>query len=205
MSGGATRGDDPFAGYTPVKPVVPVVDVELPDLPQVGRYRSRKRKERGVLVRMVGLVLLAIVSLTLIGVIAVVAGGFFHERSVGEMVPELVDYSDRAKPLTDIGRLIRAKVGGLSIVRAIPWKRERESECVSTLPPATSNVLLQASRMKAAQRVADGDAFAFDVPGEGDLMTEVQESEPMARTGKRTVDPELKRFKTGGRKGRSLR
>ena len=200
------RGDDPFAGYTPVKPAIPVVDAEVPDLPQGRRCRSRKRKESGSIVQMAKLVLLGIVSLVLIGVIAAVVGGFFHERSVGEMVPELASYSDRAKPLTDIGRSIRAKIGDLPVVRTIPWgrKRERESVCVSVIPAATSNVLLQASRMKAAQRVADGDAFAFDDPGEVDLVAAAQGPET-PRPGRRTVDPELKRFKTGDRKGRPLR
>lgn len=124
MSGKAVRGDDPFAGYTPVKPAVPVVDVEVPDLPQDRRCRSRKRKESGDLVRTAGLLLLGIVSVTLIGVIGVVAGGFFHERSVGEMVPELADYSNCTKPLTDMGRSIRARIGDLPVVRMIPWGRE---------------------------------------------------------------------------------
>lgn len=196
MSGRTIRDDDPFAGYTPVKPAVPVVDVEVPDLPQDGRYRSRKRKESGDLVRTVKLVLLGIVSLALIGVIAVVAGGFFHGRSVGEMVPEFADYSDRLKPLTDMGRSIRAKIGNLPVVGTIPCGREREQEsgCVSSIPAATSNVFLQASRMKAAQKVADGDAFAFDSPEEGSPTAPVQEPETS-----------LKRFKTGDRKGRSLR
>ena len=203
MSGGAIKGDDPFAGYTPVKPAIPVVDAEVPDLPQRRRYRNRKRKESGNLVRAVRLVLLGIVSLVLIGVIAVVAGGFFHERSVGEMVPELADYSDCAKPLTDMGRSIRAKIGDLRVVRTIPWGREQEPGCGVSIPAATSNVLLQASRMKAAQRIADGDAFAFDASGE-DAMTAVPEPRS-SQSGKRTVDPDLKRFKTGGRKGRTLR
>lgn len=206
MSGEAARGDDPFAGYTPVRPAVPVVDSEIPDFPPDRRYRSRKRKESGDLVRTAGLVLLGIVSLALIGVIAAVAGGFFHERSVGEMVPELADYSNCAKPLTDMGRAMRAKIGALPVARAIPWgrKREQESGCVSSLSAATSNVLLQASRMKTAQRVADGDAFAFDDPGEGNSVAAAQGPET-SRPGKRAVDPDLKRFKTGDRKGRSLR
>lgn len=204
MSGGVTRDDDPFAGYTPVRPAIPVVDAEVPDLPQGRRYRSRKRKESGGLVRTAKLVLLGIVSLALIGVIAAVAGGFFHERSVGEMVPELTDYSDCAKPLTDMGRSIRAKIRDLPIVRTIPWGREQESRPVSPIPAATSNVLLQASRMKAAQRVADGDSFAFDASEEGSPTVAVQESE-RPQPGKRMVDPELKRFKAGGRKGRTLR
>ena len=203
MSGGATRDDDPFAGYTPVRPAIPVVDAEVPDLPQGRRYRSRKRKVSGNFVRTARLVLLGIVSLVLIGVIAVVAGGFFHERSVGEMVPELADYSDCAKPLTDMGRAIRAKIGDLPFVRTV--SREREAGRVSSIPAATSNVLLQASRMKACKRVADGDTFAFDAPREGNAMTAVQEPEAMPRTRKHTVDPELKRFKAGGRKGRTLR
>ena len=205
MSGGTVRGDDPFAGYTPVKPAIPVVDAEVPDLPQGRRYRSRKRKECGNLVRMAGLVLLGIVSLALIGVIAVVAGGFFHGRSVGEMVPELADYSDRAKPLTEFGRSIRARIGDWPVVRKIPLGREREPECISSIPAATSNVLLQASRMKIAQRIADGDSVDFDAPGEGDAMTAIREPEATSRTGKHAVDPELKRFKAGGRKGRTLR
>lgn len=203
MSGGAIRGDDPFAGYTPVRPAVPVVDVEVPDLPQDRRYRSRKRKESGDLVRTVKLVLLGIVSLALIGVIALVAGGFFHERSMGEMVPEFADYSDCVKPLTDIGRSIRAKIGDLPIVRTIPRDRDQETGCVSSIPAAASNVLLQTARMKTAQRIADGDAFSADASG-GETMTAVLEPET-SQSGKRTVDPELKRFKTGDRKGRSLR
>ena len=202
MSGRAIRDDDPFAGYTPVKSAIPVVDAEVPDIPQDRRYRSRRRQEGGDVVRTAKLVLLGIVSLVLVGVIAVVAGGFFHERSVGEMVPELADYSDCAAPLTDMGRSIRAKIGDLPIVRTIPWGREHR--CVSSIPAATTNVLFQASRMKAAQRVADGDSFACDVPGEVDSMTTTQGQEA-DRPGKRTVDPELKRFKTGGRKGRPLR
>lgn len=203
MSGGAIRDDDPFSGYTPVRPAIPVVDAEVPDLPQGRRYRGRKRKEGGNLVRTAGLVLLGIVSLALIGVIAVVAGGFFHERSVEEMVPELADYSDYAKPLTDMGRSIRAKIGDLSVVRTVPRGREQEPGCGSSIPAATTNVLLQASRMKAAQRIADGDAFAFDASGE-ETMTAVPEPQS-SQSGKRTVDPDLKRFKTGGRKGRTLR
>ena len=206
MSGGATKDDDPFAGYTPVKPAIPVVDTEVPDIPQDRRYRSRKRKESGNLVRTVRIVLLGIVSLVLIGVIAVVAGGFFHERSVGEMVPELADYSNCAKPLTDTGRSIRAKVGDLPVVRMIPWgrKQEQESGCVSPISVATSNVTLQATRMKNAQRVADGDAFAFDASGAGDSPAAIREPET-SRPGRRAVNPELKRFKSGGRKGKALR
>ena len=203
MSGGVTRDDDPFAGYTPVRPAIPVVDAEVPDLPQGRWYRSRKRKESGNFVRTARLVLLGIVSLVLIGVIAVVAGGFFHERSVGEMVPELADYSDCAKPLTDMGRAIRAKIGDLPFVRTVP--REREAGRVSSIPAAASNVLPQADRIEAAQRIVDGDAIGLDAPGEGNAMTAVQEPEAMSRTGKHTVDPELKRFKAGDRKGRTLR
>lgn len=203
MSGGAIRDDDPFAGYVPVKPAIPVVDAEVPGLPQRRRYRNRKRKESGNLVRTAGLVLLGIVSLALIAVIAVVAGGFFHGRSVGEMVPELADYSDCAKPLTDMGRSIRAKIGDLPAVGTVHWGRGQESGCGSSIPAATTNVLLQASRMRAAQRIADGDAFAFDASGE-DTMTAVPEPQS-SQSGKRTVDPDLKRFKTGDRKGRTLR
>ena len=200
MSRGTNRGADPFAGYVPVKPAVPVVDGEVPDLPQTGRRsRARRRKSFGDLARTAVLVLLGIVSVTLIGIVAAVSCGFIHGRSVAEAVPEFTDAVGWMRPLSDFGRGIRAKVGGIPrvdpVTNQVPRTSSRE-----IVAPVAANVVRYAVAEKSVQRFADGETVA----DEADALEMQPVAQPaLPKTG-RAVDPALKHFRSNGRKGRAI-
>ena len=145
------------------------------------------------------LVLLGIVSVTLIGIVAAVSCGFIHGRSVAEAVPEFTDAVGWMRPLSDFGRGIRAKVGGIpwvdSVMNQVPRTSSRE-----IVEPVASNVMRYVATEKSAQRFADGETVA----DETDALEEQPVAQPVLPRMGRAVDPALKHLRSNGRKGRAI-
>ena len=206
MSGDASRTEDPFAGYTPVKPAKPVVDDDVPDIPQTVRRRKKRRPSEKKSLR--GRVWLWIASAVLTVVVAAVAYGFIYGRTDKDLVPEVAAFLERVKPLSDFGRDIRDKVSEFPVLKSLVRTAERRQgdvECASPMSASVTNVVMHKERMKIAQQVADGENADGATEG-AEMRDSSAGGMPAApRPEKHKVDPRLKEFKTGGRTGRPLR
>ena len=224
MSRNSRTDVDPFAGYTPVKVRVPVADAVSDDVAQhpPERYRFKKNRPSNDAVAVGKLVLLAAVILLSVSLVAMFAYGFIYERPVEEKAPELTEFADQIRPLASAGErareLTRALVDKVSCARPARQVQSGESRAALSCAMVT-NVVLHKKRVDAVEKmVGQGDVGTASVDSgddegatdSGTAFAAVDKSvtaKPRVHPEKpkRVVDPHLKRFYNGGRKGRPIR
>ena len=204
MSAAAGHDADPFAGYTPVKvKALAAEGGEEKSLPApTRRYRFGKKRE-GDFARTGKLFAIGIASLILVVGIAAVAHGVIYARPAdGEELDFLSSYTNQIRRLGDWGREARAKVETAVLTR---WTGTDEKAMTNRrLVPAVTNVVAHRQRVSQVHREVEGGTVPPIVDsGDETSVTAGQMDKPTAE--KRTIDPSLKRFYNGGRKGRAIR
>ena len=222
---GKASGRDPFAGYTPVKVSVPVVDQpESPaERPRGRKYRFSKGKESGDLSRTFKIVLLLIVSALLLVVVAAFSFGVIYDKPVRQVDPELVDVTDEIQPLVDAGRSVRHRVvgtvsevflsggSGQSAGKSDNGKAQKSEPAATNILSSVASGVVRMSEHKGKVRCAEK---LVDGPDEVDGDEDAAKAKPARQAAagaaakadppRRNIDPRLKEFYNGGRKGRSM-
>ena len=226
---GKSSERDPFAGYKPVKVGVPVVDIfESTDDKPAGKkgkkYKFGRGRESGTLSRTVVLALILVVSAVLVFVIGAFSFGIMYNKPVQEVAPELADYAEDIKPLADAGRSVRKRVlGAVSSGREMLGSRTKPVAAVNqpAAPKATNQItavasgIVSVSTYKEKVQVAE-DASAAGATAVAEPLQELEQvvvkkaasrklsPANVKKSSDSTVDPRLKEFYNGGRRGRKV-
>ena len=195
MMSGKNSPPDPFAGHMPIVRF-PSVDSEpssdIPDLPKPKKYSFRKKEKKNSVRTLVGFVQVAIFAFAVL-LIAVFAYGFIYRESFAEPSPLLGSLTNQVQRLAAVGMDVRLSFDAL----------------VQTNAPVRSHAPVRAHAPVQVNASAYGDApVQIDVPVRAHASIQTNATTRAANASavksKRRIDPEMKRFYNGGRKGRTM-
>lgn len=204
---------DPFAGHTPIVRF-PSVDTEplpdIPDIPKPKKYSFRKKEKKSNVRTFVGYAQIALFFFIIL-LIAVFSYGFIYRKTFVEPLPLLGPLTNQVQRLAAAGRDVR-----LSFDAPVQTNAPVRSHApVQVRAPVRAHAPVQVNASAHGDAPVQVDApdqvdapVQIDVPVRAHALIQTNATTRVANAptvkSKRQIDPEMKRFYNGGRKGRTM-